>query len=198
VRALASGPSWVTHRKRRWLGVLVFAAVIAALVTATVLWQRRDAARQDVQVAAALRRLDVPLPELSEDVAVVMSHPSCDNAPPCRSAARTWSSLPEHPSFAQVNDAVSAWARHNELTDTVGWSCGRVSGLFGGPVTPGCQWVFVSPERSRSVYVAVTLTDDRSWLPASGPDVTSVDNPVAQLGGRTVASLSVQIVGNSS
>jgi hypothetical protein len=187
----------VDLKSRRTQLVLLAVVVLASVVLAIVVVARSQTS--GARAKASLVALTPVLPNLDLHVPVMVSHPSCDYDPPCTSATTTWSPLVGSPTFAELDQALTTWAKHNHLRNPFPvrqWDCSKDSGLSGN--SAGCATGFVGPHGNQVVNVALTFTGQSSAMFDSVKTYSDgQSNALSVLGSNPLASLSVQVVGNN-
>lgn len=177
--------------RRSQVAVLV---AVFGVVGFLVVGSGRPSATSEARARAALLALSTVVTGLPAHQNVVTSHPSCDAYPPCASASITWPLPAGSLTLVGLDRALPSWVSRNHLDGPVQWRCGPRFALFGSEGN-GCQTSFDGPASNQAVYLATTFTDQSalSFDPATTPYVFMPD-PLATLGNRTLASLSIQVV----
>ena len=183
-----------TARRRTQLVLVVLVAVVAAVVA--IAFRDGNSKTGGAQAQASLVGLDPVLPTLNRHELVTVSHPDCEVNPPCTSAARTWTSITGTTTFADLNRALPAWTKHNHLHGSVQWYCGINGGLFGSTGL-GCDASFAGPRTHQSTFVAATfINQSPSMYGMTVAHPNGPPEPLAVLGDRPLASLSLLVVGD--
>lgn len=168
---------------------LITVAVAALLIAVTMSDNGQESVRSE------LLSLTPVMPSLDSRQPVVLTHPDCDNDPPCTSASQTWTRLPPE-TFSEIDAFVSTWVSRNGLRwPNPHWFCGPQSYLFGDK-RAGCQAGLIGAPGAQPIFLGVTLVDQSAaWFrvsPANG-----LVDPLPRFGRRVVDTISVQVVASS-
>jgi len=176
----------------------VVTAVVVVAVGIALAWGQWFS--PTAQARRAVLALGSPIPD-APDTTVVVTHPSCDDASSCVSAARSWA-ITVPLTFARADALTRSWESRRKPTRVDGWTCGPQDGPFGsvisgggctlsleldvhGSMTPVFVWVtFRNPGPLATAYAAAVRTRA----------VNAVVDPLRTLGSQQVTSVNVQVV----